>query len=112
MIGSSARTKHEAGDIDMEKAKKRGRPFGKTGKRTLPNKGSINSKLCLLGVGERLYIETTVDDYENKAKNLLKGEKYLPVMIQQWKFIRNVLVCVSASNIKDIRYLICIERVE
>lgn len=74
--------------------------------------GSWNSFLATLDVGERRYIETTVDRYGADMRTINTPASRRPEVLKGRKFSTCLFTAVSSSKAGDIRYLICIERTQ
>jgi hypothetical protein len=61
-------------------------------------------------VGERIYTETTLEDYPRDMRHMHPPKTRRPASIQDWKFSTALLTAVSASKAGEVRYLICLER--
>lgn len=76
----------------------------------LPNSGSWNDWLSGFEVGERRYVECTLDDYPNRMRIINTPLSRRPASMNEMKFSTELFTGVSASKAGDIRYLICVER--
>jgi hypothetical protein len=73
---------------------------------------SWNSFLAGFEIGERHYIETTLDNYPNLMRTANAPKSRRPSEIKDWEFKTELFTAVSASKAGNIRYLISIERVK
>lgn len=78
-------------------------------------KGSFNengwpAKLAELEVGEHYYIDTTLEGYPAKMRQLNVAHTRRPAILKDRVFATNLFTAVSNSKAGDVRYLICIER--
>ncbi len=79
-------------------------------KRLRPNKGSVNDKLSSLDVGERIYIDTTLDVFKKDMRQIHSGKTRRPQILDGREFTTSLLTAVTSGKAGDVRYLICIER--
>lgn len=67
-------------------------------------------ELSKLKVGERLYIETTLEKYGDTQRQRIVPRSRRPDAIKDWEFVSQLFTAVSNSKAGDIRYVVCIER--
>jgi hypothetical protein len=65
-----------------------------------------------MGVGERHYIETTLEQYPNTMRTANTPYSRRPDILKDRRFTTTLFTAVSASKAGDVRYLVCLERVE
>lgn len=75
---------------------------------THPN--SWNSWLSTFELGERRYLETTLEDYASTMRTVCTPLTRRPAAIKEWEFTASLFTAVSAKPAGVIRYLICVER--
>jgi hypothetical protein len=75
------------------------------------NKGSWNSYLASFTIGERRYVETTLNTYPATMRTVNTPKSRRPEEIREWEFTTELFTAVSASKAGEIRYLISIERI-
>ena len=76
-----------------------------------PSKGSIMEWLSRFECGHREYVETTVDRAHDDCRRLVNSVKMKAHDCLKDKFFTTtILTATSSRSIKDVRYLICIER--
>lgn len=81
-------------------------------KRMFPNKGSMNDKLSQLDIGDRMYLETTVDGYAKDMRLIHAGKDRRSEVLVGREFSTSLFTGVSSGTVGDVRYLICVERVK
>ncbi|MBF3563893.1 hypothetical protein [Burkholderia pseudomallei] len=72
--------------------------------------GSWNEMLSMMEVGERHYIETTVEGYPQLMRTINTPASRRPAEMRDSKFSTNLFTAVMATRVGEIRYLLCIER--
>jgi hypothetical protein len=72
--------------------------------------GSWNTWLATFEVGERRYVETTLDDYAQQMRTMNTPRSRRPSELAGCEFTTSLFTAVSASSAGDIRYLIAVER--
>lgn len=82
----------------------------KPGVRTGPQVGSNSHALLQMAVGDRRYVETTIDRYAHDMRQTAVPRTRRPLELEGREFESRLFTAVSASTAGDIRYLICIER--
>ena len=80
-------------------------------KRFKPNKGSVNDKLSSLDVGERIYIDTTLERFGKDMRRFHTGKRRWPEILKGREFTTSLLTAITSGKAGDVRYLICIERI-
>ena len=79
----------------------------------LPRGGSTNSWLFTFEVGERRYVDTTVDTFEKTMRTALPPKIRRPAALQSYEFKASTFTAVPAVGVGEgVRYLICVERVK
>lgn len=71
---------------------------------------SWNAWLATFTLGERRYVETSLDDYARCMRTLNTPRSRRPPELDGREFTAALFTAVSASKAGDIRYLIAIER--
>ena len=79
-------------------------------KRDHPNKGSMNSRLASLEIGERLYIETDFENYKSVMRKIHTPISRRPKILEGRKFSTRLIAGVFTSG--EVQYLIRVERGE
>jgi len=82
----------------------------KPGVRSGPHAGSNAHALLQMAVGDRRYIETTIDRWAHDMRQTAVPRTRRPPGLDGWEFESRLFTAVSSSTAGDIRYLICIER--
>lgn len=75
-------------------------------------KNSRNARLVELEVGERFYVECTLETYATTMRTANTPRTRRPAELQGREFTASLFTAVSNSKAGDIRYLVCIERTE
>ena len=74
-------------------------------------RGTTTSQwLTTMAVGERRYVETTLDDYAVLERRVNMPHSRRPEVLKDWVFSTQLFTAVSTKKAGDIRYLVCIER--
>ncbi len=73
--------------------------------------GSVTHTLLKLGLGDRTYIETTLDGYDAKERQWNMPNSRRPDVLKGRVFRTSLFTAVSSRIAGDVRYLICVERV-
>lgn len=76
------------------------------------HKGSWNTWLGEFNIGERRYVECAFDDYAQTMRTMNTPLSRRPEMLKGMKFTTTLFTAVSAATAGDVRWLICVERVE
>lgn len=71
---------------------------------------SANARLAAMKVGERTYAETDVQSWAKHMRQWIGPRTRRPPELAGMEFKSKLFTAVPATDIKDIRYLICIER--
>jgi len=79
-------------------------------RRETPNIGSINYQLSKLEISERIYTETTLDDYKKDMRKFHTGKARRGMILEGRKFSTSLITGVVSGKAGTIRYLICLER--
>lgn len=72
--------------------------------------GSTSDMLKDMQVGDRLYIETTLEDYPGLQRRLNVPHSRRQPHMRNWMLRTALFTAVSASVAGDVRYLVCVER--
>jgi len=72
--------------------------------------GSWNSWLATFAVGEKRYIETTLADYARNMRTMNTPRSRRSLILYKCEFTTKMYTAVSASQLGDIIYLVCVER--
>ena len=80
-------------------------------KRLKPNKGSVNDKLSGLEVGDRIYIDTTLDRFGKDMRRFHTGKSRRPEILKGREFTTSLLTAITSGKAGDVRFLICVERI-
>ena len=75
------------------------------------HQGSNNDRLRKMEVGERLYFETTYENYPQDMRHMNTPKSRRPAELQGREFTCTLFTAVG-SKVSDIRYLICLERIK
>lgn len=75
-----------------------------------PHKGSWNTWLIEFEVGERRYVETTLDKYLGDMRTINTPLSRRPAELHGREYTANLFTAVSAGKAGDVRYILCIER--
>lgn len=75
-----------------------------------PRETGITAWLTSFTVGERRYVETTMDAYPGKMRHLNMAHTRRPEVLQGRVYRTNLFTAVSNSKAGDTRLLICVER--
>ena len=73
------------------------------------HKGSRNAWLSSFEIGERRYIDTTLETYAHDMRTTNVPRTRRPIETKDWVFTTNLLTAVGSAA-GDVRYLICITR--
>lgn len=73
---------------------------------------SWNQWLSTFDPGERRYVECTIDDYANKMRTACAPRSRRPPELAGREFTAQLFTAVAANKVGEIRYLICVERIE
>jgi hypothetical protein len=73
-------------------------------------KGSRNEWLGTFEVGERRYVETSLEKYSDDMSMLNAPKSRRPPILTGREFKATLFTALSAAMASDIRYLICVER--
>lgn len=76
-----------------------------------PHSGSINDRISRLDVGERTYIDTDLEGYLGVQRRVATRSRRPETMVGM-EFSCQLFTAVSASKAGDVRYLVCVERVQ
>ncbi len=71
-----------------------------------------SSWLSTFLVGERRYVETTLETYAADMRRINTPKSRRPEKLSGVEFHTTLFTCVSCRAAKDVRRLICIERVK
>lgn len=74
--------------------------------------GSWNEWLSTFEIGERRYVETTIDAFPRDMSTINTPPSRRPASMRDWRFAASLFTAVGAGKAGDIRYLICVERTE
>lgn len=85
----------------------RGRPMGSKAMQT----NSWNAVLSRFEVGDREYIETTLEDYSNVMRTANVPSTRRSVETQDMVFKTELFTAVGVGKAGVIRYLVCLERI-
>lgn len=77
---------------------------------TGPRPDSWMGFLLDLEVGQRAYVETTLDTYNRLMHRLNPTMSRRPAALQSREFVTNLFTAISNSKAGDVRYLVCVER--
>lgn len=72
--------------------------------------GSVAHQLSKLDVGEVRWIETTLEHYAHRQRELNAARSRRPEFMREWVLTTHLYTAVSASRAGDIRFLIRLER--
>ena len=73
---------------------------------------SWNYWLSEFEVGERRYVDTTIEKYASDMRTINTPNSRRPALLKGRKFSASLFTAVAANKAGEIRYLICIEREE
>lgn len=72
---------------------------------------SWNGWLMQFEVGQREYVECSLENYPNMMRTMNAPPSRRPPELAGWKFSTTLFTAVSAATASDVRYLICVERI-
>lgn len=72
--------------------------------------GSTHDLLSKLAVGERMYVEATLDNYQAIQRRLAAPRSRRPEALRDHEFSTQLFTALAANKAGDIRYLVCVER--
>ena len=76
------------------------------------NKNSWNAWLMTFELGQREYVECSLEDYPQTMRTINTPLSRRPAEMGDKRFTTTLFTAVSASKAGDIRYLICVERIQ
>ena len=76
------------------------------------NVDSWNSWLCEFELGEKRYVETTPETYASDMRIMCTPKSRRPLEAAGKEWSASLFTCISASDFRDVRYVICVERTE
>lgn len=76
-----------------------------------PHRGSLNDRISELEIGGRLYEEHSLE-YCRKIQRLCTAQSRRPQDIAHMRFASGLLTAIPAGQIGEVRYLVCVERVQ
>lgn len=79
-------------------------------KHELSRPGGLPEKLEALTLGERLYLETTLEGYGATQRAVLVPPIRRSQPLQGRRFSCNLFTAVGARPLGTVRYLVCVER--
>jgi len=79
-------------------------------KRRTPNKGSWNEWLATFELGDREYVEVSLENYSAQMRTI-NATNRRPEILKGRVFSTKLFTTVSAGNLGEVRYLICVERI-
>ena len=77
-----------------------------------PTPGSMNDWLFSFEVGERRWVETTLETYKRDATVYVSPACRRPEPMEGMQFCGSLHTAISAKTAGDITYLLCVERVK
>ena len=72
--------------------------------------GSVAHQLSTFNVREVRWVETTLEDYAHRQRELNMAKPRRPEHMRVWVFTTQLYTAVSASKAGDIRFMIRLER--
>jgi hypothetical protein len=63
-----------------------------------------------LEVGERMYLETSLDAFPQAMRQINVPISRRPLHMKEWKLPTTLFTAVSARKAGDVRYRVCVER--
>jgi len=74
------------------------------------HKNSVTDRVSRLAEGEKMYIETTPEEYAHTQSTYLLPQSRRPKEMKGWHLSAKLFTAVAAAKVGEIRYLVCIER--
>jgi hypothetical protein len=81
-------------------------------KRQNANPGSNNAWLETFALGERRYLETTIEGYGSQMRIINTPKSRRPLSLQEREYSTQLFTAVAACKVGEIRWLLCIERIK
>lgn len=75
------------------------------------NAASNNRRLLRMELGERLYFDTTLEDFASDMRTLNTPKSRRPPDLEGREFSTSLFTAVGVGKAGNVRYLICLERI-